>query len=35
MRRRIVDGVYLSSVWQSPVILKLMGNGSTFLTENY
>ena len=31
MRQRIVDGVYLRSVRQSPAILELKGNGSTFL----
>ena len=31
MRQRIVDGMYLRSVRQSPVILKLKDNGTTFL----
>ena len=32
MRQHIVDGVYLRLIRQSPVILKLKGNGATFLT---
>ena len=31
MLQRIVDGVYLGSVKQSSVILKLRGNDTTFL----